>query len=456
MKRRLLVALVILCTVLTPILAAGPVGATAGASSTTDGASEALGASSLQDNNTTSTSTPTSTPNGSTDDTGASSGTTSGGPTTAETIRILPVQLEADFVNTEVAKQGEMYNTTGPFAFFSTSEPVEKAAVQQEGAKATVLEGGRTVRVQYDSDAAPVGKQSLFNLQLWFDDGSSRSIELYAEKTSVSVGAAEMKKYRPVILTMLSDAEKAGYERDPDGLEAHYQDVKETAQLLDSLFTEQAKRLFGSVVGVVMNPLGIAALLIMAALIALWQLRRNSQALEILTNDSGKAARLRERLWIEYKNQQQTAADEQLRELKGVGEMGEIYWKDAFGVDTTAGLAELFRQGIPVMRDGEVKHVGGVEELDAETIESSWLEAVCRENRLPSQEIALSHGKTALHRMISKFGMAHHYQDAYENVRELMDELDESRDVTRHSATSRTGTSSRTPSGSGAATGGDD
>jgi len=449
--KRVVLALVLVSTLLTPVLGAGLVEAARGTPSETSGLSGPLALQATANNSSTPTPTPapTSTPaaNASSD--------ASGAPVAGETVRILPVQLEADFVSTTTEKQGEVYNTSGPFAFFSFSEPVDEAAIQQDGAKATVLEGRQIVRVEYEPDAAPVGKQSLYRLQLWYADGSQGALELYASETSVSVGAAEMEKYRPVLLPMLEDAEEAGYERSPEGLESHYSDLQETAQLLDSLFTEQAARLFASLFGIVTNPLGIAATLILAALIAFWQLRRNGQTLEILTNDSGKAARLRERLWIEYKNQQQTAADESLRELKGVGEMGEIYWNDAFGVDTTAGLAELFRQGIPVRRNGEVQLVGGVDSLEAETIDSSWLEAVCREHRLPSPEIALSHGKAALHRMISTYGMAHHYQPAYERVRELIDELDESRDVTRHTATtSRFGTSSS--SGSNPAPGGDD
>lgn len=384
----------------------------------------------------TATATPTPTATPTTNATAAGGTTSSGGPATGSTVRILPIQLEADFVGVTVHKQGQVYNTTGPFAFFSLSEPVDEAAVQQQGAQATVLEGGHVVRVQYAEDAAPVGKQSLYELELWFADGSTKTVDLYASKTSVSVGAAEMRKYRPVLLDMLADAEDNGYERSPEGLESHYTDIQETAQLLDSLLTEQAKRLFGSLLGIVMNPLGIAALLISAALLALWQLRRNGQALEILSDSRGKAAQMRERLWIQYKNQQQSAADEQLRELDGIGEMGEIYWSDAFGVSTTAGLAELFRTGLPVRRDGETKHVGGVDDLDAESIDSSWIEAVCREHRLPSTEIALTHGKIALHRMISKYGMAHHYEAPYRRVRELIDELDESRDVQRHTGSS--------------------
>jgi len=445
--KRVVLVLALACLVLAPLSTAAAAATPASTPATADALSDPVAASLGAPNNTTTTTAPATTSTPDENDTGGAGGP----PDTASTVRILPVQLDTDVSDIQVAEQGATYNTSGPFALFSVSERVEKAAIQQPGAKATVLEGGNVVRVQYADDAAPVGKQSLYRLQLWFDDGSSRELELYASDTSISVGAASMRKYRPVIQEMLTDAEQAGYERSPDGLQSHYDDVQETAQLLDSLLTEQAKRLFAGVVGILANPLGIALTLISVALIAFWQLKRHGQSLKILTNDSGKAARLRERLWIEYENQQQTAADEYLREVDGIDEMGEIYWSDAYGVSTTAYLAELFHQGVPVKRDGETVLVGGVDDLDADAIESSWLEAVTRPERLPAPEIALTHGKKALHRMISKYGMGHRYQESYETVRELIDELDDTRDVSRYA-----GRAGSTSSDTGAVAGGDD
>jgi hypothetical protein len=438
MKRGLVALLAVACVLGTIVGPAAAAPATAQTGPAPVSISDP-GVADVSPNNTTTTTTTTAPPENE----------TSGRPAVAETARILPVNLESDVQQTTVAKQGETFNTSGPFALFSVSEPVEQVAIQQDGAQATVLEGGRTIRVQYADDAAPVGKQSLYELQVWFADDSSRTLNLYAERTSISVGAAEMKKYRPAIQDQLSDAEEAGFERSPNGLEANYAAKKEKAQLLDNLLTEQAMRLFASLVSIMANPLGIAFLLGIMALTAVYLLRQNRQVLEILTNATGKSEQLRERLWIEYRKQQQSAADEKLRELDGVREMGEIYWSDAFEVDTTYGLAELFRDGVPVRRDGETVKVGGVENLEADTIESGWIEAVCRPERLSSPEIALSHGQTALHRMITKYGMAHHYEDAYRRCGELLDELDESKDVSQYAGT----TSS---SLGGAVAGGDD
>lgn len=444
MTRRVLAAALAMFVLLA---AAGPAAAAPGTNAaTSDVRTIDVGDVSAPNNTTTTTTAPTTT------EENESGGESSSRPSSAETARLLPISIESDVQDTTVTEQGAVFNTSGPFALFSSSERVEQVAIQQDGARASVLEGGHTVRVTYADDAAPVGKQSLYELQIWFEDGSSRTVELYAEQTSISTGAANMKKYRPAIQDILSNAEDDGYERSPEGLEAHYEDTREKAQLLDNLLTEQAARLFASLVSIVANPLGIALLLAIMAVLAVYLLRQNKQVLEILTNSAGKSEQLRERLWIAYRDQQQTAADEHLRELDGVGEMGEIYWSDAFGVSTTAGLAELFREGVPVRRDGEIVKVGGVEHLDAETIESSWIEAVCRTERLPSPEVALSHGRTALQRMCSEFGEAHHYEDAYRRVGELIDELDESRDLSQYAGTG----AASSVSGAGAAAGGDD
>lgn len=369
----------------------------------------------------------------------------------AASVRILPVQFEESFLETRTIDQGQAYNTTGPFAMFALGESVDRVVIDEPKASAQALEGGRVVRVSYDDDAAPVGSRSLYHLRLYFADGSQRVVELYAERTSVSTGSAQLQKYRPVVMEMLNDAEDAGYERSPDGLESHYGDLQETAQLLNSLLSEQARRLALTVISLVSNPLGIATILLTATAIAYWQLKRRGWVLDLLSEDSGKAARLRERLWLETKKRQQTAAEEPLSDLQAVGEMGQIYWKDAFGVSTVFQLAELARDGIPVERDGEVVKVGGVESVDPQSPEDSYLEAVCRAGRLPSPEMALTHQKAALRRMMSEYGQGHRYDEAYQRTRELLDELDESRDINRYASHSSDGVL-----GGAAPAGGDD
>lgn len=373
-------------------------------------------------------------------------------PSTAETVRVLPVSFDREFVSVTAAERGEVYNTTGPWVQFQLSAPVEQVSIPEPGARAEVLDGGHVVKVSYAEDAAPVGSQSLFHLRLFFADGSAREVDLYASKTGVDVGSTQMGEYRELVTEILNDAEDAGYERDVEGALSHYHDVREQAQLLESLLTEQAIRLALSLWSVLINPLGIAMILVAIAVGTGYLIRRRAWIYEVLSNDPGKAQRLVERAWIEYVRQQQAANEEPLEEVRGIDGSRAQYWKDAYGVETTAGLAELFRRGIPIERDGETVHVGGVDELDADTItdSSSWLNHVCRANRIPAPQLALADGKLALKRMITKWGMGHHYSGALDRTQELIDDLDESR--------SFSGLSSSGPSQGvgGAAAGGDD
>lgn len=370
-----------------------------------------------------------------------------GRPTSSDVVRILPVQLDSKIVSVETDKQGARYNTSGPFAFFSISEPVEEAAIQQQGATATVLSGGNTVKIQYEDDAAPVGETSLYQLQVWFADGSSTTIELMASETSVTVSEGNLRKYRPELLDMLADAEAAGYERSPDGLEAYYTDTKETAELLDSLLAEQAKRLFGTLIGLLRNPLGAALSIAIVILVSLWILRKNKSILETISNDSGRAQRLRQQLALKLREDQQSAADHNLRDVDGISQLGEVYWQDAYDITTVAELAELFRGNYPVKRDGEIVRIGGVSELTADNVDQSWLEPVCRTNRLAGPEIALSHGKRALEEACRRYHMDRHYRDSLEATRELLDDLDESNDYNARFSSSTGGFGANSPAG---------
>lgn len=411
----------------------------------------ALGAPALgQEANTTatsSTSTPTPTP--------TAGEISDDRPPIADRVRVLPVRFDREFLGVETVERNQVYNTTGPWVQFSLSEPVSEAVISEPGADVRILGDGTVVKVAYDPNAAAVGKQSLYHLRLFFADASELELELYASRTSVDVGSTQLAPYREPLDQILDNTESAGYDRSPEGLQNHYGDLQETAQLLESLFTQQALRFVLHVWGIVTNPVGIAVILLGIAVAMLYFLKRRAWVLEVLTNDSGKAKALREKLWLQYKRQQQTAADESLAECPGIDGSREIYWRDAYGVETVAGLAELFRRGVPVERNGQTQTVGGIDELEAEGIHDSWLEAVCRDGRIPAPQLALSDGKNALHRMISKYGQGHIYQGAYEQTAELIDDLDESQSIREYAVGGRS-TSNDDDGGSGSPAGGDD
>lgn len=350
----------------------------------------------------------------------------SAGKTMAESSRVVAVPLNPDFVSANRGENASEWHTTGPFAFWTVSERVEQAEVVEPKAEARVLEGSRTVHVSYADDAAPVGEESLYTLKLYFADGSTKTLRLYASKTDVDVGSQNLRKYRSTITLMLTHAKDNGYERSAEGVLQYYKDTKEQADLLDHLFSKQAKKLIGNVLGIIKNPLGIAASLALAALFIVYLIRNHEETLKIMSNDSGKANRLRRQLMQDYREQAQEAAEEELTSV--LGDMSAMYWKDAYGVKTTYELADLARKGPAIERDGEVKHAGGVTDLTADEVGDSWLEAVTRTGRLPSERVALVQLRQAVNRMCSTYSMAHIYDDTEQALTELIDEMD----VTEH------------------------
>lgn len=360
-------------------------------------------------------------------------------PSSAERVRITPLRFSEEWLSTEVAEPDTRFNTSGPFVMFSITEPVDAVRISQQGADAELLTGGQTVRVSYAKDAAPDSQSaSLYTLEIYYQDGSTGEVELYASQTDVSVDAASLEDYKGFLYELRGDASDAGYEKNPEGVEAYYENTKERADLLDSLFVEQATQAVATVLAWLLNPVAIAITLALVALGSYYRISRRGYALEIIGEDSGKAQRLRERLRLAYRENQQTADEERLQDLPKVGSISEIYWRDGQGVSTVYQLAELARTGKTVRVDGElVKEHHGLSELEAGSLEGSWLETVAGSGRqrIASYDVALSHCKTALERMMSTYGMGHIYRDTYEEVVQLIDERQQ---LVREGATSTT------------------
>lgn len=376
---------------------------------------------SIQENNT------TTTPANETTTTNPGDGGTRGvAPNSSQSARVTPVQFEADFLQVTIVKSDSVFNTSGPFAQFVVSEPLEGARIQESPASARVLEGGQTVLVTYDADAAPDPREpSLYHLELFYADGSSAVVELNARRTEVTTEAASLQKYKPLIYKILDDADAADYERNAEGATKHYTNVKEDAELLNSLFTKQAAAALATLIAWVTNPVLLILTLAAFAVAVYYRYRRRGYVLDIIGNDSGRYRRLRETFALAYKRNQQTADEERLEEVERIGPQNEVYWRDAQGVSTVYQLAELARRGRVAEQNGEVKRVHtGITELEAAELEDSWLESVAGSgrNRIASYEIALGHMKTALERMDSKYSMGHLYRDAYERVVQLIDE----------------------------------
>lgn len=375
-------------------------------------------------------------------------------PGSAETARITPIRFNEEWMDVEVAEPDAAYNTTGPFAAFSITESVEAVRISQGSAKAELLSGGQTVMVRYDDDAAPrPDKPALYTLELFYADGTEAEVTLWASGTDVSVEAAELQDYRAFIYDIRGDARQNGYDESPEGVKQHYQDQQERAELLDNLFVEKVAQAFATLFSWITNPVGIGVTLVLVAVGSYYRLSRRGYTLDIISNDTGKAQRMRERLRLSYKQNQQTADEERLSEVPQIGDMSEVYWRDGQGVSTVYQLAELARAGKAVKKDGDLQREHhGVADLDADSLDKTWLETVSGggRSRIASHDIALSHMKTATERMMSSYGMGHIYRDTYEQLVQLIDERQE---VVREGTIESVGSGSGT--GGSAATGGD-
>lgn len=348
-------------------------------------------------------------------------------PSMSETVRISAVDTasEVGSATARDSSNGTAFNTIGEFVVLRVSEPLDAARIQQSPASVEML-GPQSVMVEYESDAAPLDEESLYTLELFYTDGSDSQVDLYASDTDITVGSDVMEDMRPVILDIMDRAEDAGYEDSATGLQNYVEDTEETAELLDSVFSEQAARLAQIGLMAAMNPLFWVIVVSGAALLAVRSYRRDGRIHRLISQDTGQDTRLLREAWLQWQSDRQTAAEEPLSELQAVGQMGEIYWRDTYGVSSVADLAEISHNGIPIENEhGDVNHVGGIEELqEADDLMETWLEPVCRESRVAAPEIALAHLKSALTRMCSDHGMSHRYRATREDVRRLIEQRD--------------------------------
>jgi hypothetical protein len=364
-----------------------------------------------QSNNTT-----TTTPNG------------TDAPSTAESVRITPVRMDEGFLSVTVAETDSKFNTSGPFALFSLSTPVESARITQSPAKATVLAGGQQVKVQYSDDAAPPDEQSLYTLELFFADGSTKTVELYATETDVSVAAADLKEYAPVIEELKELAEDYDYETNPDALLEFISYARDRLDLIDGWLTEQAARLMAGLMVLAMNPLSWVILLLSLAGFGYWLRSNFSEMLDWLTNDPGKAQRERDQLRQSYQNQRRVADEEPMREIDAVGS-SDIIWESEFGVKSVGDLADLAAGGLwkRTADGGEEQVHGGIEDLSVEDLRTKggWLEPVLRNGRMNTPERALVHLEQACRRMETEYNLGHIYREPADHAEQLVRDLRE-------------------------------
>lgn len=406
-RSALLLALVLVVAAVAPVATAGAV-VNGGA----PGPAQA-------NNSTTTTTQPTTT-------TAAPTPASNGTPTMADRVRITPFKYDESFLSIQTAERDAVFNTSGPFAQFELSEPVDAARISQPKAKATVLEGGQQVRVSYADSAAGRNRQTLYTLELFFADGSSKQVRLYATKTGVSVAAAQFTGYRDFLDDMCDDAEEHGYECSPSGVADYHQWEKERADLVDHWLSKRVMAAIAILMSAATNWVIWVLVLGTLALLGYWLADKYGHVLDLVANDPGEAARKVDQLEAQKLRQRQNANEEPLEAVDAVGS-DAVYWRDGFGTKSPAQLANLAARGmIKRTQDGETEVVHrGVEDLDAETIRDSWLTRVVSPNRIATHQQAVAQLKAACEFMESQYGQGHLYRETADEAARLLDELNE-------------------------------
>jgi len=354
----------------------------------------------------------------------------SGAPTAASQVRITPEKFDEPFLAVSVRESDAAFETTGPFALFTLSREVEAARITQQPASAQVLAGGTQVKVSYADDAAPPGETSLYTLELFFEDGSQKQVELYARQTGVSVGAAELQKYEPAIELLIEFAEDHGFKGSPEGVMAYLEWVNERADLIEGFLTKAAAQLLGLAIAAGSNWLAWLLFFGLIALVTKWIQKRWGGLLEALQNDVGRAERKRRELELAYQESKQTADEVPLEEVPAVGS-NAVYWRDGHGVRSAGQLARVAAYGAHRQTEDGLEQVHeGVADLEKDGLEDSWLEPVLRGNRIPTAKQALGEVKATLEHMETKHNLGHLYRDARDDVAQLIEEIDEEDQMT--------------------------
>ena len=351
-------------------------------------------------------------------------------PDAADIYRLSPIDFGEDYLDVETLEADQEFETSGPFTQFSSSETVDSVRIDQSGANAEVLEGGQVIVVDYDADAAH-DNESYYELEVFFADGSATSIDLFASDTDVSVEAAELAEYKPLIDNMQEAAESEGFEATPEGLESFFEWQQERVELFENYLVEHAAALFGLAIAASVNPLFWFVLLVTITLAALHREYYHGWMLERLQNDPGEATRIEREIATEYEENIQAADAEPLTKLDAIDPQQAAYWKDTFGVTSVRQLAELARRGqIDPLTDGGQRGFSQVHNgltdlrgLEPEQLgsEESWLEPILRTNRLSHPREPIAHMKHAMMRMESKWGMGHHYRETRSIAESLLE-----------------------------------
>lgn len=415
------------------------------------------------------TTTPTPTANGTAENgtgntTAVASNTTTPAPgelTLADQVRLTPVDLGEDWSRVETTEADREYEVTGSFVVFSASERITAARVAQPKADARVLDGGRTVEVRFDDDAALPDNQTLYTVDLYLQDGSSVSVDLLVKKTDLAVVSSDLTAASGFIETMTEDAEAHGYPATISGIRDYHKWEKRQADIFDNLLGPELSKAFGGLIAIGSSALLVMSFVAIAVLNWRRQKKMHENKLKGLMNGDNLAVRKRREMTLRYEEDNVAADEHRLEDVDLIGG-DHVYWSE-MGVETVKQLATLFAVGRPTV-DGDghivrqdpddpdceyvedyqgnlitdadntfvpapVMEHRGLADLEeavsrGESLRDTWLEPILRPDMLGSPESALAHARRALEMMASRYGQPQ-YQEAYRRLSRLLTDLSE-------------------------------
>jgi len=390
--------------------------------------------------------------------------------TQAELVRVTPANPNEDYLSIQTKSSDAVFNTSGPHATFSLSEPVDAARIEQPKANVQVLGGGSVLRVEYADDAGVGGNASLYTAELFFGDGSTRTIDLYATQTDVSLAGAEYAAYSDYIDYTLDQAEANGYDRSPEGAQNYLEDQEEAAELFDSLFTEQILMFLAIVIQAARNFVTWVLAIGFIAGLAIYFERKHGWILRLQQMAESRAELMREAVRQDYEERRNTAAKHPLEDVTEIGPNAARYWRE-LGVETVDDMIEIACKGIVSLTDdGRIQYDDddnvvyahhGVEDLtdvDPLTMEQlrsqTWLGPLVLEGRL-APTTALSNIEAALLVAEKEYNRGNEVRDARRTVSELNDRLAGRRDFEDAETSSNAARTAPQTDFTGSAAGGD-
>lgn len=407
------------------------------------------------------TTTPTSTP---TNASNRTNGTVHSGPTQADQTRISAVSFDREYLKTKTTGE-HTYNISGPYAVFASSHSIEAAKITQPKAQAKVMDGGRTVRVEFAKDAAPKKSQSYYELKLYFADGSSLSIDLYASHTSQIVVSAEMKEATGFIQTMKEDAKEHGYEPTIDGIEAYHSWEKDQADLLSNFLSPKLERLFFAGFAFIQSSLAIIGLATAFILGALYIRRVHGWKVEDMVNGGNRTDQKRQEFSTHYRETHDKAAAEPLHKVDAIGKRYEGVILDTAGDRTVKQWADRLAYGEPVRNedgtyarddDGNVvyRHNGIDDLVGTSSLRETWAEPYLRDELMGDAQTFATIAKQTLERMADHHCLRQ-YDGAASKARSLVEQV-QSGDANRYDEQTTWSQSERSNRFGAGPTGGDD